>query len=63
MSCPHARFQVVQTGIRSYPAQWEPDGILLITEPGSNYYLAQVEIICNDCGEQRILDNDEWEVA
>lgn len=62
--CLHERVQVAITGLRSFTAEYEPDGILLLTQADlSNYYIAQVETICQFCGEQRILDDNEWEVA
>ena len=62
--CSHSQFQVFITGVRSFPAQWEPDGMLLITEQDlREISFAQVEILCKLCGEQRVLNDDEWEVA
>jgi hypothetical protein len=63
--CTHGeRVQVAITGLRSFPCSPEPDGVILITHQDlSNFAVVQVETICHSCGEQRVLDDNEWEIA
>lgn len=62
--CAHERVQVAITGLRSFPCTPEPDGVIVIAQQDlSNFAVVQVETICHGCGEQRVLDDDEWEVA
>jgi hypothetical protein len=63
--CDHENFQCIVTGIYSFPAQRELDDVVLITdfELGRGPDIVQVEMICDECGIQRMLDDNEWEIA
>jgi hypothetical protein len=63
-NCHHRRVQCHITGLRSFAVTPEDDGVILITQLDmSNFYIVQVETVCLDCGEQRVLDDNEWEVV
>lgn len=62
--CAHERVQCSITGLHSFPITPEEDGVLLLTQDDlKNMYIVQIETVCMKCGEQRILKDDEWEVA
>lgn len=64
IACAHQRVQCSITGFHSFPITPEEDGILLFTQMDlQNMYIAQVQTVCMKCGEERILTDDEWEVA
>jgi hypothetical protein len=62
--CRHARVQCFVTGVRSFITEPEPDGVILITQLDlDSFHAVQVDVVCLQCGDERSLEDNEWEVA
>lgn len=62
-TCTHDSFQCVITSVATFPGEWELDGVVLVAPDTLDQSIVAVEMVCHDCGGQRYLADDEWEIA